>query len=315
MSIRVLIVEDDGVQSGVLAAFLQGRGFYVETAENGLEAVRKARVGWFDIVLMDYHLPQVDGLGAAKLIAEFARISGRPKLIALTSAPDELSARKGCTEDVFDAMLSKPWTPDLLLSALAHAHAGAEAARDWTAIWKEVTPSNRLAALTPLADPPTPHEEAERLRVLIVEDDQMMRMVLKGALESCGYEVAMASDGLQALRLNRQYMCDIAILDYQMPDMDGLATARLVYDLALTDLPPQVIGLTANPAALIKSEAGAASVFHEIVDKSAGVPEVLQAVKRCAEYRRLHAESGPVNVLKLAPWILTGVCDAQDADI
>lgn len=69
----------------------------------------------------------------------------------------------------------------------------------------------------------------QRLRVLIADDEPIIRLDLRQMLEALGYEVVgEAGDGIQALELARQLEPDITILDVKMPGMDGIETAHIL---------------------------------------------------------------------------------------
>jgi CheY-like chemotaxis protein len=113
MPSRVLVVEDDDLQQAVLTAALMKRGYEVEVASDGLTAVHKLRAGGYDLALLDYHLPEIDGFASARLLHDLMAEEDRPKLIAVTAAADTLTSREA-SSGVFDAVVPKP----LELSAL-----------------------------------------------------------------------------------------------------------------------------------------------------------------------------------------------------
>jgi CheY-like chemotaxis protein len=90
----------------LLASVLESRGCIVETASDGLEAIRKLRSGCFDLALVDYNLPEMDGLAAGTLILDLMQEHLRPRLVALTATPARLHETMvgGC---VFDEVLGK----------------------------------------------------------------------------------------------------------------------------------------------------------------------------------------------------------------
>ena len=109
MKKRILIVEDDHLQQTVLAAALAADGHVVETCSDGLDAVWRIREGRFDIVLMDYLMPEIDGLATARLIHDLMGKTTRPRLVAppcrITKPPrqsamcrtsDRLSDQEAC---------------------------------------------------------------------------------------------------------------------------------------------------------------------------------------------------------------------------
>ena len=118
MSPRILIAEDDCLQGKVLQAALQGRGYDTELVTDGLAAVQALRTGQFEIGLIDYHMPVVDGLAAARLMQDFVCDTDRPRLIALTAAAAELRGKEeSVVGQSFDAIVSKlDGMPGLLAS-------------------------------------------------------------------------------------------------------------------------------------------------------------------------------------------------------
>lgn len=67
------------------------------------------------------------------------------------------------------------------------------------------------------------------LRILVTDDETIIRLGLRRTLIGLGHEVRMAADGREALKLAAQESFDVAILDVRMPGMDGLDTARALY--------------------------------------------------------------------------------------
>ncbi len=265
---RILVVEDDAMQRDVLAQFLNDQHFYVETAIDGLDAVQRARLGWFDVILMDCRLPEVDGVAASRLITDLTRDHGSPRIIALTGWP-ELAQQPDGTAGVFFAIEPKPWAPETLL---CHIHAAYS--DDCETVW----PPHRDV------QPPSPAQHSPR--ILLVEDDDMPRALVAAALTARGCHVDEAHDGLQAVLMMGETAYDAAIIDYALPKMNGAAAARLVQDLLARADRPKLIALTANPDLMRDKIDGLASAFSEIVAKSDGIDAVLAAVDRCIYARR-----------------------------
>ena len=123
--VRVLIVEDDNLQAQILASVLTKAGFDVDTVTDGLTAVWKVREGCYDVVLIDYQLPEIDGFATARLVGDFMQGSARPVLIALTATPEQLNARESGAESAFDAVLAKSSDLSGLFSTMARCLASA----------------------------------------------------------------------------------------------------------------------------------------------------------------------------------------------
>src|SRR3990172_3675576 len=80
------------------------------------------------------------------------------------------------------------------------------------------------------------------MRILIAEDESIIRLDLRELLEGAGFEVcAEAKDGLEAVELAREQQPDLAILDVKMPRLDGIEAARRILD----ERPIPIVMLTA----------------------------------------------------------------------
>lgn len=115
-------------------------------------------------------------------------------------------------------------------------------------------------------------------RILIAEDDEIQGEVLRAALVSRGYEAEIVTDGLEAVRriCNQHY--DLALLDYQLPEVDGLAAAQLLHDLVLEQDRPRLIAITALAPRLNEQQRLRGPSFDAIVSKQLGLPALLNVI-------------------------------------
>jgi len=285
---RILVAEDDSLQRNLMSMFLGWHDYDVHTADNGMDAIRACVAGGFDLVLMDYRLPIVDGHSAAKLLLDFTREKGSPLIIALTATPDELRAEELGSESVFAAVEAKPWNPHLLLETIGKIEKSGFCGRLWThahragcdygaaEIMARLAPDlRREIALLDGRRPPGP------ARILIVEDDDFVRSLLSTALRAEHYEIHAVGNGLDAITALDQGHYDIALLDYRMPKIDGFVAAQLMCDLLPRVQQPKLIGLTASPELLRERALNAAQHFDAIVAKSSDMHQVIAAIKQC----------------------------------
>jgi AmiR/NasT family two-component response regulator len=126
----------------------------------------------------------------------------------------------------------------------------------------------------------------EPLRVLIAEDETIIRMDLRGLLEKNGMMVvAEAANGALAVELARTEMPDVAILDLRMPVLDGVEAARRIY----AERPMPIVMLTAFSDRANLENAIEAGVFSYLVKpfrETDVIPAVRAAVARHAELLR-----------------------------
>ncbi len=128
-------------------------------------------------------------------------------------------------------------------------------------------------------------------RVLVAEDETIIRLDLKGLLEAAGFEVcAEARDGEEAVRLARETEPDVALLDVKMPQLDGIEAARRILD----ERPIPIVMVTAYGERELVSRAVEAGVFGYLVKpfrESDLLPAIETARARHAELAALREEA------------------------
>jgi len=137
----------------------------------------------------------------------------------------------------------------------------------------------------------------ERTRVIIADDESIIRMDLREMLTNLGYLViGEVGDGRSAVNLARELKPDVVIMDIKMPDMDGIGAAKILTEERISP----VLLLTAYSQQELIERAKEAGVVGYIVKpfrESDLAPAIEVAVARFAEFRALEKEVGD---LKLA---------------
>jgi signal transduction histidine kinase/streptogramin lyase/ActR/RegA family two-component response regulator len=105
--LRVLLAEDTLVNQKVVSAILQCQGHQVEVVKNGIEALQALECSSFDLVLMDYHMPEMDGVTAVRAIRDREGSEQHTVIVGLTASATE-EARRACFEAGMDDFLVKP---------------------------------------------------------------------------------------------------------------------------------------------------------------------------------------------------------------
>ena len=150
---RVLVAEDHPVNRSFLQTLLERMGHAVTLCENGRLAADAARDGDFDIVLMDMHMPELDGLASTRAIRALPAPRGAVRIVALT-ADAFAHTRQAAAEAGMDGFLAKPVQPHELRQALAEAVRPGEPARGGGA--PRPAPAEPAAAQAPWLDRSTP---------------------------------------------------------------------------------------------------------------------------------------------------------------
>ncbi|PZQ59512.1 MAG: hybrid sensor histidine kinase/response regulator [Phenylobacterium zucineum] len=122
---RVLLVDDHPMNRELGQAILTLAGCEVVAVSDGAQAVAMARTGDFDVVLMDVHMPGMDGLTASRAIRALPGLAGAVPIVALTAdvRPEQVAA---CREAGMTDHIGKPINRDQLLEAVARALEPAE---------------------------------------------------------------------------------------------------------------------------------------------------------------------------------------------
>ncbi|WP_431258138.1 response regulator [Roseateles chitinivorans] len=276
--LRVLVADDNRAAREILGALCAGFGMQVETAVNGANAaqcVLEAEAGKrpFDLVLMDWQMPILNGLEATRLIAD-GRLASPPAILLVTAFGRDatLAAALGDSDPQHrPRLLSKPVTASTLLSAIGEA-TGRALAPTLAAPRRGGATRAAMARLT-------------GTRVLVVEDDPVSRELSAELLRAAGLEVVLAPDGQTALDLlaRPEPGIDAVLMDCQMSKMDGCETTRrLRRDPRWHALP--VIALTAS-ATLEARERILAAGMDGCLSKPLSVDRLFETLARFAHER------------------------------
>jgi PAS domain S-box-containing protein len=233
--LRILVVDDNETNRFILEEQLGGWSIEPALAASGVEGLgmlddAHRRGTPFDVVLLDYVMPGVNGEQFARMVRGDGRFSDT-RIVLLTSAMDLDPAVLSAAG--IDVSLTKPVLPSSLLDTLANV-AGDRA---------EAQPSPATGTGDGLARVPV----GTRGRVLVVEDNEVNQMVAVGILESLGYAVDVAENGLAGYysfqSADGNY--DAILMDCQMPQMDGYDATRMIRSFEDDQYRTPIIAMTA----------------------------------------------------------------------
>jgi signal transduction histidine kinase/CheY-like chemotaxis protein len=215
----VLVVDDNETNRRILYEMTRGWGMRPCAAESGALALAALETAQqegdpFRLLLIDGNMPVMDGFELAEKVQRRVLRNGAAEatVLMLTSGGQPGEANR-CRQLGISAYLLKPvLKADLLaaiLTALSH-------------------PPTETADRPALVTRHTLRESARKLRILVAEDNAVNQAVILRVLQKMGHTPLLAQNGKEALALALAEKFDIAFMDVQMPEMDGLAATAAI---------------------------------------------------------------------------------------
>jgi PAS domain S-box-containing protein len=233
-TLRALIVDDNVAAREIIDDLLNGvvaQRDAVASAPEAIAAIKEADAATpYDIVFMDWRMPGMDGLQAARALKSDASLKHPPAIVMITAfGRDEV--REEAERLHLDGFLVKPVTRSMLVDSLVSAFA--DAADQVAAVASATAEGVSLAGL----------------RILVVEDNDINQQIAVELLQGVGATVDIAGNGQEAAdrllggAIPPPY--DVVLMDLQMPVMDGFqATAKIRSDPRFAALP--IYAMTAH---------------------------------------------------------------------
>jgi PAS domain S-box-containing protein len=217
--IRVLVVDDNEQAREILSESLKGLALRAQSVSSGEEAIRELvaadSVDSYQLVMVDWHMPGMDGLETSRIIKRGERLKHIPKLVMITAFGGE-DIRTQAEEMGINGYLLKPVSPSTLYDTLVELFAVGGDEFD----------------LSPIKRTATTSHDASGIRVLLVEDNEVNQQVATELLESAGASVRVANNGREAVHIltegDHPPTFDVVLMDLQMPEMDGFVATRLL---------------------------------------------------------------------------------------
>ena len=229
----VLVVDDNATNCRILHDVLVQWGMVPTVVNHGEDALRALQVAVdtnrpFSLVLLDHQMPQMSGLDVAARIRGSASLA--PTVILMLSSTDPQSAEDARTLGI-NASLIKPVRQAVLLRAIL------------AALDRQAQP-----AVAKALPPPLP-VDGRSLRILVAEDNAVNTKLIRALLDVRGHVTYAVTNGREAVATveTAGEAFDLALMDVQMPEMDGLeATAAIRLAEAGTSRHLPIVALTAH---------------------------------------------------------------------
>jgi len=268
------VVEDNPTNLRIIRHRAAQWGMRVQGAASSGEALKcLADDRAFDVAIFDLQLPGVDGLTLAETVRQQPTAQALP-LLLLSSVrlrgDDARAASVGVA-----GLVHKPIRPAQLLDAVCRA-LGVKSQQE------------KKAPSAPALDGAL----AKRipLRVLLADDNTINQKVGQSILKKFGYRADLASNGIEVLGALEQRAYDIVFLDVQMPELDGLETARQISKRWPREKRPCIIAMTGN-ALMGDREKCLEAGMDDYITKPVRIGELQQAIERWGPARARKADT------------------------
>ncbi len=208
----ILLVEDNPVAALQIRTVLEERGYAVQVAPGGAEALAALPQVRTDLIILDLMMPEVDGFQVLEQLRAVPATATIPVLV--------LTARELTPKD---------------RARLAHNHIR-QFVQKGSLNREDLAACVRRILMPPAAPVPPPESPAPRSPVsqrpdgpiLVVEDNHDNLLVITAVLEEAGYKYITATDGQKAVALAREAPPALILMDMQLPGVGGLETARQI---------------------------------------------------------------------------------------
>ncbi|WP_295043067.1 response regulator [uncultured Paracoccus sp.] len=231
--LRVLLVDDNPIVRSIVQEIFLKWGMEIEVAESGSATLTQIRRGVqeqrpFDLVIMDWKMPGMDGLQTLRALRGLLGTAPLPSVAIMTSY-DVNELRQEAEKEGISHLLSKPVTAESLLDMLTNLTVdGPDQAADL-----------QSGLLLPQA--------LRGTRILLAEDNEINREIAAAVLTDAGFVVDCAPDGAVACEMIQDAAPAYAavLMDIQMPHMDGITATRRIRETWSEEQLP-IIAMTAH---------------------------------------------------------------------
>ncbi|MBJ7556651.1 response regulator [Marinomonas spartinae] len=226
--LKVLVVDDHALSREILAKLLDGFGIESTCVGSGWEAIDTIRQSdqsgmAFDVVFMDWQMPDMDGIETSKKIKELFKELAPP--ILMISAYEKHYIQSYLDTGIIRQFIEKPIRKSTLFDAI----------NQFFSIEKMAVANEEIEFIPQLS----------KFHILLVEDNLINQQVALGYLKGTGVQVDCAENGQVAIEKIQETKYDLVLMDIQMPVMDGLATTSFIRDMRL-DYELPIIAMTAH---------------------------------------------------------------------
>ena len=264
---KILVADDNKHWQNILKTILKNFHIDVDIVANGKDALKMVAKTNYDLILLDWNMPELDGVQTAKIMNEKYDIDVAKKVLIISAFGEENFTKEAQNLGIH-TFLQKPIESSTLNNILCeiflNKHTKTNKIQD-----EEI--HNDISVLT-------------GSKILLVEDNVINQEIMIGLLEYSGIEMDIVPNGLEAVKKFEKNKYSLILMDIQMPIMDGYDATRMIRGID-KDIP--IIALTAN--AMKEDVEKTKSVgMNEHINKPIDVEELYTILLRYIEPTTTH---------------------------
>ncbi|MCF7859972.1 MAG: PAS domain S-box protein, partial [Candidatus Cloacimonetes bacterium] len=267
--IRILGCDDNHIARRILKTACKTFNFDITLVESGEEAIKELKANPYDLFLVDWRMPDLDGIETVKLIRQVEEL--KELKVIMISAFAKGDTAKQSAELGISTIISKPYSLSSLFDAIMTTF-GKESVISTTHVEKGLRHTEAL-------------KEIRGAKILIAEDNEINQQVASELFEGVGFNVEIAENGRIAFEKVRDSgipsKYNLVFMDIQMPEMDGYTATEEIRKLAdYKELP--ILGLTADAMSGVREKcikSGMMDFVTKPIDPDAAFGAIVKWIK------------------------------------
>ncbi|MBN2411078.1 response regulator [candidate division KSB1 bacterium] len=262
---KVLIVDDNATNRHILTLVTKYWGLESHETDSPLQALDlfKQNVN-FDLVILDYQMPEMDGITLAEQIRKYKSPDVLPIIMLTFVGFKEDEKRIKAIQ--FASYINKPAKQSRLYNIFVQIFNGKQIHRKEKPLHTGIDVS---------------FSQKYPLQIIVAEDNPVNQKFTEKVLKKLGYQVQIVENGLEVLHLLEQQKFDIILMDVQMPEMDGFEATKIIRQ-RWPEKYPQIIAMTANAMEGDREKCIQAGM-DDYISKPIKVEDLLQILRRCKD--------------------------------
>jgi len=288
---RILVIDDNEKNRLILEDSIKAWGAEYTGVSNGIDAIKILKNDFFDVIIVDYNMPEIDGIETIRLIRNQLKLSAEKQpVILLSSSSDDLLLGEKIKELGVRFNLTKPVKQDILFMYLKNIH---QPKISMILNAENEYKDNKLNQNEQIED--------NKPTILVVEDVIMnLKLILIRLRKMLPDAVILeARNGQFALNLLKVNDVDLILMDIQMPELDGISATKIIRsmdDTSKRNVP--IIALTAG-ALVEEKEKCLAAGMNDFLTKPLDADKLSKVLSKFLPKKQTSKNVELINTLQL----------------